>query len=267
MELFIPLHPKDRAILPHTIAAARKYIVPEITRVTVVAAEDTQVDGACFMHQDDVIPGLKFADMPRIFYGPINRTGWYFQQLLKLGLHRHAKDHYLCLDADTVFVKERRVIADDGRYIFARTQQHHAPYFETFQKLLGVLAFPQVSFIADHMVFDVEYVAELLRWISLEGRQWAGGDVAWYRAILRHVHGQDISTFSEFETYGNFMCFGHVNRFTSEGYHTLTLPPQLINDHERQVKEAQQRGFAAISYHARPGFNIPLEAPCLTKKS
>src|SRR3712207_9589693 len=65
----------------------------------------------CFFFNDTAtteIYTLSLHDaLPIFLYDGIDRSGWIFQQLLKLNFHKISTcDNYLVIDADTLFVKD-----------------------------------------------------------------------------------------------------------------------------------------------------------------
>ncbi len=258
MDLYIPFAEKDVACLPLCIAGARRFLFPEPTRIVCVGQLTGDVKavvdaaGGEFLDEDKVISGFSFANMRRIKYGPMDRTGWYFQQLLKYGFRERCQDaYYMVLDADMVLVSSYHVVTED-RYILRRDSQHHMPYFLTFQRLFGYPAQDQASFIADGMVFDTMMLGEMLNEIECRSK------VPWPEAIMEVVGDWDVSTFSEYETYGNWLSLKYPNRFVSEDKRSAWMPNSEIVRHEYHAEHARTHGFKAICYHNRPGCNISL---------
>ncbi len=251
MDVFIPCAAKDIGVLPLCVAAIRQHCTPKVGRIIVVSAADPKLPDVKWLSEDIVIPDLTIATMPKIFYTSVNRTGWYFQQFLKYGVSSFSADeHYAAFDSDLILIARRELLNDKGQPVLQRSGQWHQPYFETFKKLLGFDATHQMSFIADHMVFNVGSVRRLMTAMERPG-------VAWWQAILQHIHGTNISEFADYETYGQWIAKHEPGSFENEMFRNIMLPFETALFHERNARECRARGFRSIAYHNRPGFNHP----------
>ena len=119
--------------------------------------------------------------------------------------------NYVVMDGDTVPLRRIRFM-DGDVYLFNRKPEHHAPYFETIQRLFPGIddsnqcAFGH-SFISEYMVFDTEILTEMLTRLGPD----------WVRTILEatsHASNKGIG-FSEYETYGTYMANFHKARMRS----------------------------------------------------
>ncbi len=253
MDVFIPWHEKDIGVLPLCVAAIREHCTPKVGRIIVVSAKNPELPDVKWLCEDIVIPDLTLATMPKLTYQGVNRTGWYFQQFLKYGVSTFSQDeHYAVFDSDLVLIARRELVNDKGRAVLQRAGQWHQPYFDTFRKLLGFEATFQMSFIADHMVFNVGSVRRLMAAMETPG-------VAWWQAILKHVHGTSISEFADYETYGQWLDKHEPDSYENEMFKNIMLPFETTLFHERNARECRARGFTSIAYHNRPGFNCPWE--------
>jgi uncharacterized protein DUF6492 len=133
------------------------------------------------------------------------RAGWYLQQFLKLEAVRQlpADSEALIWDGDTVPL--RRICFKDSRNRigFYVGLEHHQPYFDTTQRLLGMARTAPYSFIAQCMCVKVPWITALL--LSIEKRV----GKPWVEAILSSVPGASQSEFSEYETIGTYVMTAH----------------------------------------------------------
>lgn len=159
----------------------------------------------CVVAEDDFIPGmtiggvrdLKAPGFPKI-------AGWYFQQLLKLqfAFVEPEEDFYLIWDADTVPLRPMRFFDPDGRMLLTQASEYHAPYFETYRRLLGTEPHREFSFIAQHMLVQKSVAREMLAAIERH----VPGEDGWAWKIMRTLPtDQGLQTFSEYETYGHYI--------------------------------------------------------------
>lgn len=217
-DIFIPTHPKDAQVLPFCIRSLRRYLVPSPVRVVVLARElpsavrheldALQVEVLDEDHIGELPPR---SSLPDISCRNIPRSGWYYQQFLKFEARRLSTSPcYAVVDADTVLLRRLDLVSADGRYVFDRTTQHHKPYFDTFERLLGWRPEQQKSFIINYLAFDVQLVNALIADIEAH----AGG-LRWWEFILSSIDRSEMSAFSEFETYGYWLARHHPQRFVS----------------------------------------------------
>lgn len=129
------------------------------------------------------------------------RAGWYLQQFVKIGACSLGQDDSVNLiwDGDTVPLRRLRFIDDDRRLSFYTSSEHHAPYFSTLERLLGLTRAVDVSFIAQCMPVRARWVRELTAEIEARSSR------QWIDAILACICGESPSEFSEYETLGQFV--------------------------------------------------------------
>jgi hypothetical protein len=160
------------------------------------------------LDENEMIPGvtlaaLKVIPLARFSQGP----GWYFQQLLKFqfAFHKTEDDHYLIWDADTVPLRPLGFFDAQGRMLLTQAEEFHAPYFQTYEKILGRPARREFSFIAQHMVIRKSILREMLGEIERH----CPGDESWAWKIMRNLGGEGSNRFSEYETYGHYLKERH----------------------------------------------------------
>ena len=211
--------------------------------------EIEKISGVVFKDEDTIFPGLSLNnvfDTIEEITGERKRAGWYMQQFLKFAWAYHCNDKsYIVMDSDT-FPLNPIPFIEDGKYIFTGKIEYHKPYFDTINRLFNgevrrvnpkisnssdFLDFERVkslqilksifhlspnsedadvSFVAEHMIFDCEIVKEIIDKIqnnsSLIG-------TSWFEKILHSIEPKNIllSGFSEFETYGNYFFTFYPN--------------------------------------------------------
>lgn len=164
------------------------------------------------------------------FYSP----GWFLQQFIKLGfsMTKYAKEYYLTWDADTLPLSKIQYF-EGSHPRFTIKKEYHQTYFETMERLLGYGKLKDYSFIAEHMIFKVSIVREMLNEIersNVEGEKW-------FDKCLNACNFQSkypAPHFSEFETYGTYCMAKYpdfyrtqkLNTFRSAGF----IRGRFIND-------------------------------------
>lgn len=199
LPVYIPCHEKDLPVLPFCVKGLREH--PEVGAVTVVAAaglrEPAEDLGVLFLQEEEVLrrPDLPLGD----------RSGWYYQMLLKLELARRddVASRYMTIDADTVLLGPMRLLDEDGAALHPRMSERHDEYAVGIEHLLGRPPRYEGSYIAHFMVWEREHVEGMFRrFAEVAGRPEEEGR----QVLADYVLTCDANRwFSEFETYGHFV--------------------------------------------------------------
>lgn len=214
---------------------------------------------ASFICEDDILPFSVVNDimadhMKDYLNGeplPRGYTGWYYQQFLKMQYSLMCENnYYMTWDGDTVPCKEFSMFKEDGTPFFDYKHELHEPYFETMGKLIpGLRKLISQSFISEHMIFNCEIMKQLID--KIESNEELTGDT-YYEKIIRAIEPANIpnSYFSEFETYGSFVCITDPSRYRLREWHSFRLAgeffdPNTISDSDY---EWLARDFDAISF-------------------
>lgn len=227
---------RDLAVYKATIESLRANI-PDARPQLVTRSEDfKKFRNACgseltLWDENELVPEMTIAELKNL---PISwfpaGAGWYFQQFLKYAFVNVSNndDHFLIWDSDTVLLRPIDFFDPHGRPIYTKATEHHIPYFQTFEHLIGFPANREYSFISQHQIINKNILREMLSEIESsnpENRNWA-----W--AIMNNLRGEGTNLFSEYETYGHFMKMRHPGTFvtrdldwTRQGGGALGLPP------------------------------------------
>jgi hypothetical protein len=180
-------------------------------------------------------------------------AGWYFQQFLKLAFVdvSNDDDYFLIWDADTVLLKALDFFSPDGLPYYTRASENHHPYFETFEKLFGVPANREYSFISQHQLIK----KSVLRMMIAEIEERFPDCKSWYWAVMGQLKGEGSNLFSEYETYGHYLKIKQPDSFltrdiawTRHGGGLLGYGP----DNRRLKKLSRDYTFAAFESTASP---------------
>jgi len=242
IDAVITYHPKDRELLGWSVAGIREHL--DVARILVVCRRACRPDvervGATFLDEDSIVEGLTFQS----FSG--KRWGWYFQQILKLGMADNVEtQYYLCVDADTVFFRKVEFFNEAGKPLYSTSGEHHKPYFDVFEEVLGFRANRQYSFTVHHMVFNRDIVREM--------RERFGPLKPWYMNIVRYVEPQapwfSDAQFNEQEVYGHYckaLYPEEINRRWLWGQNRSDLPSKALIGLLAQVDD-----FGSFHAHLR----------------
>ena len=195
---------KDLPILPISIDGVRRFCLNPIKDFFIIAPNNSQIIDFCnennltFIDELSVYNKEKFNTKQFKFKGE-NRTGWIYQQILKLSFNYGTCENYLVIDADHVLVKPHLFVNDKGIPFFYMSDEFNLSYYITNYKILKVKPY-FFSFISHKCVFNKHVLNELSKEITL-GKK--GAD--WVLILLNHV-SFDLSgsPFSEYEFYGSY---------------------------------------------------------------
>lgn len=234
MQLVMIVSAEDTERAINNLGFIEKYL--PIDEVVIIGNEQTEKivkqsgKKIIFLNEDTVYQGMSFKSIDatiRKYNNKGGRTGWYFQQFLKMAYTYRCKDeYYLVWDGDTIPVKNIALFDNEGHPIMALKEEYNKPYFDTMEKLIGFGKIRKESFISEHMLIHTGYMKELIEEIEkkadLEGK-------TFYEKILSAVEPEMLSSsgFSEYETYGTYVTKKHPELYQCIPYsscrHTVTM--------------------------------------------
>ena len=135
IDLVYPCHKKDIITLKLAIRYARKNI-KDLNNIYVIS-KDKLIDDAIWIKEDDY--PFSYKDICDII-GNHNRTGWYYQQLLKLNVHKckniSLNENFIISCADNLFISPVSFLEND-KSLFNLSPNDGTPYyFEFLNKLI-----------------------------------------------------------------------------------------------------------------------------------
>jgi len=180
---------------------------------------DLQAFAECSPSEFNVVPEEEYVDsrfrkllQERVAESSIGlgRYGWYLQQFLKLSaLRRTSKEGTsLIWDADTAPLRQLS-FEKDGKILFYKGDEHHKPYFNVIDILLGLKKISPFSFIAQCLPYRGSWSKELFDFIENKAQK------SWEMAILDSINFDETSGFSEYETLGTFAASQYPGEFTA----------------------------------------------------
>lgn len=182
---------------------------------------------------------------------PRGATGWYYQQFLKMQYARVCKDEfYMVWDGDTIPCRPINMFSEAGAPYLDLKYEYHEAYFETLEVLLpGMRKCIKKSFISEHMLINTKLMCQLLD--KIESNSLIEGDTFWEK-IIHAIPPRRIvdSAFSEFETYGTFVCFTDPGLYKLREWHSFRLGAEFFNPNEITDRDYEWLGkdFHAISF-------------------
>lgn len=208
IDVVIPIVGKDLRILPLCLEGVYHCVAHPIQQIYIVAPAQDEI--VCFCEEH----GLQFVDEREVFgFGPkelnlqilhadgsqSNRSGWLFQQLIKLSGRVGTCQHYLCIDADHVLIRPHVFLTQDNKTVFYMSYEEHQPYYDNIHRLLPDLVLDKLSYVDHKMLFDKQQVERLHQALT------QGTGLSWTDVVLKNYDRSSFAGFSEFELYGNFV--------------------------------------------------------------
>lgn len=222
IDVLIPTTLKDLDILGSSINAVQKNIKHPIKQIFIVAPDEKNIRetalklGCVFVDEAKAVNGLSKKDIHYIVNG-VDRSGWLFQQLIKLSADVIAHEEYiLVMDSDTIVNRPLQYMFEN-RTILNVSDEHYQTYKDVYRKLMGEDVISNKSFVAHNMLFSKGMLKEMKEQIEHLHR------TNWIDAILRNVDYTDNSGFSEYETYGNYLLRHHPDTVKIEYWFNKSL--------------------------------------------
>lgn len=251
IDVLVPAIEKDLRTLPHVIRSVRTHVRHPIGDIVIVAPRKDAIVSLCrssgwrFVDENSVLPLTK----SDIHYRSARweRSGWLFQQLLKLSGDTLCRaDYFLVIDADTVLLRPHTFHAE-GQTTFYTRSWTQPEYMRMYTRLMGRKASSPRSLVTHYMLFEKDRLRAMKR--DIESRH----GMSWHQAILAKLNRSRQFGFSEYETYGNFVYSQNpgavqlkpaLNRALHTGVASLTA--------ERAGKLAAKH--RSVSFHERKGY-------------
>lgn len=203
VDVLIPVCEKDLNILPLALEGVRRQVAHPIAAIYIIAARSEVVERFCREHdcrfvEESSVLGYAARDLNvKVEPSGRDRSGWIFQQLLKLSGRVGVSDYFLTIDSDHILLRPHTFLTNEGRTVFYGSREYHRPYYENIERLMGFWPESRLSYVAHKMCFSRSRLAELRAEIEQRtGKRWD-------RAIVESLDRTQISGFSEFELYGN----------------------------------------------------------------
>lgn len=206
IDIVIPIIRKDLKILPFCLHGLKACVENEIDNIYIVAPIDNDIIAFCnnnnitFINEIDVLGfGPNKLNIVNKNTGT-NRSGWIFQQLLKLSGAIGASRYFLCIDADHVLIRPHTFLTGDEESVFYVSSEYHEEYYININKLTNgeMDLYCNLSFISHKMIFDKVELVNLRNLISKTNAK------EWHKSIIDSLDLTQDAGFSEFELYGNY---------------------------------------------------------------
>lgn len=200
IDVIIPVIEKDLAILPYCLEGVRRCVPHRISRIYLVAPPLASVmdfcrdNGLAFVDENTVL-GFGVKDIRYTVDGN-DRSGWIFQQLLKMSGTIGTCEYFLVVDADHILIRPHTFLTADGKTVFYQSREYHEPYYVMLERLTGQRFSEGLSYVDHKMLFCRSGLE------ALKTRMEAYCGTTWVEAVLQRLDVSEPSCFSEYESYG-----------------------------------------------------------------
>ncbi|WP_442602299.1 DUF6492 family protein [Paenibacillus sp. KN14-4R] len=253
IDIIIPAIEKDLVTLPYTIDGIRKYVQHPIGQILIISPQSKAIKQLCqrkhckFIDEKTVLPLTK--NDIHLRTTKWERSGWMYQQLLKLsGDTLSSQDFFLVMDADTVLIRPH-VFRKNGKTIFYCRTWSHDEYFKAYNKLLGIQGRARLSYVTHYMLFERTKLAAMKR--KIEKRH----HMRWYAAILNKATKRKAFSFSEFETYGNYVRATYPGQSIQKLSRNRGLRTNMKNLSPTSLRKLAKK-FKSLSFHKRKAYTL-----------
>ena len=228
IDVVIPYHKKDEYTIYKCLDSLHN--IKNINNVYIISAKEfiyknvKWIDEKIFPFTKDEISNIN----PII---PKDRSGWYYQQLLKFYIFNvpEISSNVLVLDSDVIFLKEVSFF-EQGKPCYNFSSEYTPVYFENMKKLNPYFEKSvNRSGICHHMLFQKNIMHEIFNLIKKDNEEV-------YETILKSINDWH-NGFSEYEIYFNYIFkkypkdvilrkleyadVGDYKQYLNSGYHYI----------------------------------------------
>lgn len=249
MDLFLVTIFKDFPTLPYVIAAAKKHVQHQIKNIYIVTRDNDEIKKFCtengyhFIDETSVLGYGKDAIDYKV--GPLDRSGWMLQQLLKFnGDTIVESENYLSICTDTILVRPHKFI-DNGKIVFRQNEEWHQPYFTNFAKIFGYKTKTWFSYTSHMMLFSKTYMRELKAELERKHNQ------PWDQVYINtsKINPDEQSCISDYDTYANWVRCNYPERVKNIPlYNTTRNRAELTTQEDLEQRYADR--YHSVSFHA-----------------
>ena len=214
-DIVIPVGPDELDIIQEVVSTA-KLNIKGYNNIYLISCDPTLSLEGCITIEESIFP-FSIKSIEEI-HGESFRTGWFYQQLLKLYaaiVIPNCLETILILDAD-VFVLRELEFLQDGKPIFTVGYEYTQNYHIHSQKLHPSIVRATLAYsgVSHHMVLGRSYILEIFKLVEDYHNNKEVGKPFWQIFIecLDSKDGVPYAQCSEYEIYFNYMCIYHPDK-------------------------------------------------------
>jgi len=248
IDVVIPTLNKDLVLLETYLDFLKKNLHHRIKNIYIVAPNtDPNLKLYCKKHKITFIDEVSVLGYGKssINYkvGDVDRSGWLFQQLLKLSGDVFVQSkNYLIVDSDTILINSHCFLPENKTVFFASSEWND-PYFQSFNRLFGFKNKSTLSFTAHMMLFNVEKLKQMKADITKEHH------LSWDQAYITCCDKSVMSGISDYDTYAQWYFVKYPNDFIIKPFYNKSLPRNKYNEIDFLTKKYKHR-YNSLSFHS-----------------
>jgi hypothetical protein len=248
IDIFIPVIEKDLNVLPHVIQGIKTHLKHPLKNIYIVAPnvdaiKNSAIQADCIFVDETTVCTITKKEINFLVNG-YDRSGWIYQQLLKFNFDKIGScEHYLVVDADTVFIRDI-CFEGGGKLYFDFSDEYHQPYFSAFEMLTGLKHSVPVSYIAHYMLFKKSLLRELKDEIEKRSGKSTERTIIGLRDKIK-----EYSYFSEYETYANYCTQKYPKMFRLRYWFNKSFKLEMLADFYK-LKDEEQAEQKSLSFHS-----------------
>lgn len=246
IDVVMPTISKDFPVLETSIQSLRN-LDQKVNQIYIISRPDPEIISFCQQHQcqfvdEETVLGYSKSAINYSVKGS-DRSGWLYQQLLKLGAANIVtRDNYFVLDSDTVLVSPNSFL-QNGKFVFQEHSDWHQPYHQTFQKIFRLDPPNNLSSVCHMMLFNRARVMEMRAQIERIS------DQRWDQAIIAAIDQNEASSFSEYETYANWMSAYHQQEIKRIPFYNRALTRHELKP-LAELEQQYSDKLKSVSFHS-----------------
>ena len=247
LEIFIPCLEKDLINLELNINNIKIFLKHPIKRINIVSPKNKNIEIFCknfnvnFICENEILDKNKLKINYKV--NKYDRSNWLYQQLLKYSFDSISEtENYLVIDADTILTIPQ-VYENSGKNILLISDEYHEPYFEHYFKLTGKIPKSNLSSVAHSMIFNKNVLKNLKTHIEKYNQ------LNWIDAIISNIDANELSGFSEFETYGQWVIENHSELYIREYFFNKSLRSNQRKFITDIIERNEKDIIRSVSFH------------------
>lgn len=240
IDVVIPLVEKDLQVVKYTIEAIRKFVGHKIGRIYLISPESDKMRlfakeyDCTFVLEDHVLPSDEIKKY----------VGWIIQQFLKLNADKVVNNnHYLVVDADTIFLRPL-VFEEEGTYLVNAHWDVSSNRKRVTSKLLGNTKVFKYDLVSHNMLFSKEILAGMKKHIENRfQKRWDLAALELFREDKDNLNG-----FAEYDLYMTYLTEFSGVKFKFVSNANITVYRDFLSrlDH---IIPAYSHQYKSISLH------------------
>ncbi len=249
IDIIIPTTEKDYILLK-SVLDSLKNVCQSINKIFLVSNNNQKIVDFCkrnncvFVDENNILGYGKNQINYKI--NNMDRSGWLFQQLLKLSGDKIAeKENFLVMDSDTILINKHNFIRK-GKFIFRQNpNEWHKPYFDAYKYIFRENAPAKISAVCHMMIFNKNKLKEMREEIEKKHKQ------SWDKVIIstKDMDNAGKSCFSEYETYFNWLKKRYPSIVKTIPFYNKRLSRHEFTD-DKIITKKYRDNFNSLSFHS-----------------